>query len=82
MLFSYSEQAADKTDSTTDFKSNYRHLKKIINEALREGTPLEELHLIPKNPAESRSKKLSREDLVKLLHTIRRIRPSTTAVVS
>jgi hypothetical protein len=49
-------------------------LKQLINKALKEGTPLEDLHLIPRNPANKKTKQLSKDDLLRLLHTIRRIK--------
>lgn len=74
MLFPFPDPAAGTSASQDEFQSNYRHLKRLINKALKEGTPLEELHLVPKDPATRPAKKLSRDDLVKLLHIIRRIR--------
>lgn len=74
MLFSFSHPAAGVSEPPGDFNSNYRHLKKLINTALNEGTPLEELRLIPKKPSTAPQRQLSREDLLKLLHIIRRIR--------
>lgn len=74
MLFPFSNPAAGVPEPPGDFNSNYRTLKRIINKALKEGTSLEELKLIPKNPSEKPPRQLSREDLLKLLHTIRRIK--------
>jgi hypothetical protein len=74
MLFSFSHPAAGVSEPPGDFNSNYRHLKRLINKALKEGTPLEELRLIPKNPSTAPQRQLSREDLLKLLHIIRRIK--------
>jgi hypothetical protein len=74
MLFSFSHPAAGVSEPPGDFNSNYRHLKKLINKALKEGTPLEELRLIPKKPSAAPQRRLSREDLLKLLHIIRRIK--------
>jgi hypothetical protein len=74
MLFSFSHPAAGVSEPPGDFNSNYRHLKRLINKALKEGTPLEELRLIPKNPSAAPQRQLSREDLLKLLHIIRRIK--------
>lgn len=74
MVFSFSDPATKVPEPPGDFRSNYRHLKRLINRALKEGTPLEELHLIPKDHPPRPAKQLSREDLIKLLHIIRRIK--------
>lgn len=75
MLVSFSNPAVGASEPPGDFNSNYRNLKKIINKALKEGIPLEELRLIPKKPSSSEpQRQLSREDLLKLLHIIRRIK--------
>jgi hypothetical protein len=74
MLFPFSDPAPGVSAPPGDFGSNYRHLKKLINKALKEGTPLEELELIPKDSSRKITRQLSREDLLKLLHIIRRIR--------
>jgi len=74
MLFPFVDPADGVSEPPGDFKSNYRHLKKLINQALKEGTPLEELHLIPKDSAHQASKRFDREDLLRLLHLIRRIK--------
>ncbi len=74
MLFPFSNPAAGVPEPPGDFNSNYRHLKKLINKALKEGTPLEDLQLIPKRSSEEPRRRLSREDLLKLLQIIRRIR--------
>jgi hypothetical protein len=74
MLFSFCNPAAGVSEPPGDFNSNYRHLKKLINQALKEGTPIEDLNLVPRRSSTSPSRKLSREDLLKLLHTIRRIK--------
>jgi len=74
MLFSFSNPAAGVSEPPGDFNSNYRNLKRIINKALKEGTSLEELKLIPKNRSGTPPRELSREDLLKLLHIIRRIK--------
>jgi hypothetical protein len=74
MLFSFSNPATGVSEPPGNFNSNYRNLKTLINKALKQGTPLEELQLIPKDRSSGREKKLSREDLLKLLHTIRRIK--------
>jgi hypothetical protein len=73
MLLPFSNPAAGVSEPPGDFKSNYKHLKKLINKALKEGTPLEELKLVPKHSGEP-ERKLSREDLLKLLQIIRRIK--------
>jgi len=74
MLFSFSDPAAAVPELPGDFNSNYRYLKQLINKALKDGTPLETLHLIPKHPPRKKPKQLSKKDLIKLLHIIRRIR--------
>ncbi len=74
MLFSFCDPAAGVSEPPGDFKSNYRYLKNLINKAIKEGTPLEDLHLIPRCPSSKRPKQLSRDDLLKLLHTIRKIK--------
>lgn len=80
MLLSFADPANGVPEPPGDFKSNYRHLKKLINRALKEGTPIEELHLIPKHSSRE-PKKLSREDLIKLLHIIRRIKSRYQALL-
>ncbi len=74
MLFPHSDRAKGVSEPPGDFTSNYLYLKKLINKALKEGTPLEDLHLIQRHPAEKKPKRLSRDDLIKLLHIIRRIK--------
>jgi len=74
MLFPFSDPADAVSAPPGDFKSNYRQLKQLINRALKEETPLEELHLIPKLTTRKHPHQFSREDLLKLLHTIRRIK--------
>ncbi len=74
MLLSFSDTAVGVSDPPGDFNSNYRYLKQLINKALKEGTPLEELCLIPKQGSKEKGKQLSRDDLIKLLHIIRRIK--------
>lgn len=74
MLFPFPDPAAGVSAPPGDFDSNYRHLKRLINKALKEGTPIEDLHLIPKSSSHPKPKRLSREDLLKLLRVIRRIR--------
>ncbi len=73
MLFPHSNRAAGVSEPPGDFNSNYRHLKKLINQALKEGTPIENLQLIQKRSDEPKTQ-LSREDLLKLLLIIRRIK--------
>lgn len=74
MLFSFSDAAVGVSEPPGDFNSNYRNLKQLINKALKEGTPLEELRLIPRRGSHGRERQLSRDDLLKLLQIIRRIR--------
>ncbi len=74
MLFPFPDPAAGTPASDTEFKSNYRHLKRLIDKALKEGTPIEELHLVPKDPESRPPKKLSRDDLIELLRIIRSIK--------
>ena len=75
MLSPFSDPANEVSAPPGDFESNYRHLKSIINSALKQGTPLEDLHLIPKQISPGKqSKHLSQDDLLKLLHVIRRIK--------
>ncbi len=74
MLFSFCNPAVGVSEPPGDFSSNYRDLKKLINRALKEGTPIEDLNLVPRHSSASPPRKLSREDLLKLLHTIRRIK--------
>lgn len=70
----FSDPAHGVSEPPGDFKSNYRQLKQIIGKALKEGTPLEELHLIPKHPSRKDPKQFSKEDLLNLLRIIRRIK--------
>ncbi len=81
MLFPFSDPADAVSEPPGDFKSNYRRLKKIINTALAEGTPLEELHLIPKDVSPPAAKQLSRDDLITLLRIIRRIKSRYKALL-
>jgi hypothetical protein len=75
MLSPFSDPANEVSAPPGDFESNYRHLKSIINRALKQGTPIEDLHLIPKKISPGKqSKHLSQDDLLKLLHVIRRIK--------
>jgi len=74
MFIASRDNAAGVPEPPGDFKSNYRHLKQIINAALKDGTSLEALHLIPKDPNGETPRKLAKKDLIKLLHILRRIR--------
>jgi hypothetical protein len=73
MLIPSSNSVAGLAEPPGDFNSNYRNLKKLINKALKQGVPLEELRLVPKKSGEPQ-RKLSREDLLKLLQVIRNIK--------
>jgi len=81
MLLPFSDPANGVPEPPGDFKSNYRYLKKLINRALKEGTPIEQLHLVPRQPSPERARELSREDLIKLLHIIRRIKSRYKALL-
>ena len=81
MLVPFSGPSTGITDAPVDLLNNYRHLKKLINRALKEGTPLEDLHLIEKHPSKRNQKEFSREDLLKLLHTLRQIRTRYQALM-
>lgn len=74
MSFPFCDPAQGVSEPPGDFRSNYRQLKQIIENALRDGTPLEELHLIPKDQARKGARQLSKEDLLSLLRIIRRIK--------
>ncbi|MEW6140114.1 MAG: hypothetical protein AB1733_17965 [Thermodesulfobacteriota bacterium] len=74
MLFPFSDVNNGVSEPPGDFQSNYKQLKALINKALREGTPLEDLRLVSRHQSGKKAKQLSKDDLVKLLHTIRRIR--------
>jgi hypothetical protein len=76
MAFSFSDPAAGVPAPPGDFESNYRHLKRLINKALKEGTPLEDLRLIPKDTAnpDPKPKVPTKKDLLRLLQVIRRIK--------
>lgn len=74
MMFPFSDPAAGVPEPPGDFNSNYKQLKQLINKALKEGTPIEDLHLIPRHSCNKKLKQLSKEDLLRLLHTIRRIK--------
>ncbi len=75
MLSPFSDPAHEVSAPPGDFESNYRHLKTIINRALKQGTPLEDLNLIPRRKSPGKqSKHLSQDDLLKLLHVIRRLK--------
>ncbi len=81
MLVPFSGPPTGISDAPVDFLNNYRHLKKLINRALKEGTPIEDLHLIEKHPSKKDQKSFSRDDLLKLLHTLRRIRTRYQALM-
>jgi hypothetical protein len=72
------------SDSATppDFDDNYKRLRKLINKALKEGTPLQDLHLIPKNPTQAEDRVLSRNDLLSLLQGFKRIRTNYQETLS
>jgi hypothetical protein len=74
MAFPLSEQSPGVSTTSPAFDGNYKRLRKLINKALKEGTPLQNLHLIPKNPSQPDQKFLLRNDLLNLLGTIRKIR--------
>ncbi|MFH0825804.1 MAG: hypothetical protein V2B18_23865 [Pseudomonadota bacterium] len=74
MLLPVSGQDIGVSAPPGDFDGNYRSLKKMINKALREGTPIQDLHPIPKDRSHPIPSFLSREDLLKLLRVIRKIR--------
>lgn len=74
MLFPFSDVNNGVSEPPGDFQSNYKQLKALINKALREGTPLEDLRLVSRHQSGKKAKQLSKDDLIKLLHTIRRIR--------
>jgi hypothetical protein len=70
--------------STTlpDVDDNYKRLKKLINKALKEGTPLQDLHLMPMNLPQVEDMLLSRNDLLSLLQGLRRIRTNYQEILS
>lgn len=74
MSFPFSDSASGVSEPPGDFTKNYKYLKQLINKALKEGTPLEDLHLVQKHPQKKQLKRLSRKDLLRLLATIRRIK--------
>lgn len=74
MFFPYSDAAIGVPEPPGDFESNYRHLKRTINTAIKNGVSLNQLNLIPKNLSEKPPKNLSRDDLLRLLKLIRRIK--------
>lgn len=74
MLFPFSDVNNGVSEPPGDFQSNYKQLKALINKVLREGTPLEDLRLVSRHQSGKKAKQLSKDDLIKLLHTIRRIR--------
>ena len=81
MLLPFSDPANGVPEPPGDFKSNYRYLKKLINRALKEGTPIEELHLVPRQPSPERARELSRDDLLRLLNIIRRLKSRYQALL-
>ena len=82
MLRSFSDPAAGAPEPPGDFKSNYRYLKQLINKTLKEGTPLEDLRLIPKHSSHKNTpRQLSRDDLFSLLQIIRRIKTRYQALL-
>lgn len=81
MLRSFSDPATGVPEPPGDFKSNYRQLKQLINKALEEGTPIEQLRLIPRNRPERPPRQFSRDDLLKLLNIIRRIKTRYQALL-
>ncbi len=74
MLFPFSDAAAGVPEPPGDFDSNYRHLKQLINRAIKSGTPIEDLKLIPKSSSTKKPATLSRDDLLRLLKLIRSIK--------
>ncbi len=82
MAFPLSEQSPGASTTSPAFDGNYRRLSKLINKALKEGTPLQDLRLIPKNPSQPDQKFLLRNDLLKLLGAIRKIRINYQEILS
>ncbi len=82
MAFPLSEQSPGVSTTSPDFDGNYKRLRKLINKALKEGPPLQDLHLIPKNPSQPDQKFLLRNDLLKLLGAIRKIRINYQEILS
>jgi hypothetical protein len=74
MWVPFADPAAGVSEPPGDFNSNYKLLKQIINKAIRSKVPLEDLHLIPKSHSQKQTHQLSREDLLRLLAIVRRIR--------
>lgn len=74
MPFRLPARSMSASAASGGFDHNYKRLKRLINTALKEGTPLRELHLIPKNSSGLGQKPLSRSDLLRLLGVVRRIR--------
>ncbi|MDD3472550.1 MAG: hypothetical protein PHS86_07190 [Syntrophaceae bacterium] len=74
MLFPFSDAAAGVPEPPGDFDSNYRHLKQLINKAIKSGTPIEDLNLIPKSSSSRKPATLSKDDLLRLLKLIRSIK--------
>lgn len=81
MLRSFPDPACGVPEPPGDFKSNYRQLKQLINKALKEGTPIEQLRLIPRNRPDRSPRQFSRDDLLKLLSIIRRIKTRYQALL-
>ena len=82
MAFPLSEQSPGVSTTSPAFDGNYKRLRKLINKALKEGTPLQNLHLIPKNPSQPDQEFLLRNDLLKLLGAIRKIRINYQEILS
>lgn len=74
MLFPFSDAAAGVPEPPGDFDSNYRHLKQLINKAIKSGVPIEDLKLIPKSSSTRKPATLSKDDLLRLLQLIRSIK--------
>ncbi len=74
MLYPSSDSVGGVPEPPGDFKDNYNSLKTLINSALKDGIPIEDLHLVPKDPANPNPKRLSKDDLLRLLHALRRLR--------
>ncbi len=82
MAFPLSEQSPGVSTTSPAFDGNYKRLRKLINKALKEGNPLQNLHLIPKNPSQPDQKFLLRNDLLKLLGAIKKIRINYQEILS
>lgn len=48
MLLPISEQDTAPSAPPAEFDGHYRRLKNLVNEVLRKGIPIQDLHLIPK----------------------------------